>query len=167
MGTTGTRGKKVGADGSLEDDIAVAVVAASRAVSAVSWESLAKVDDTVTLTQFRTLAVLDHHGEINLNRLAAELEVNASTALRMVERLLAAGFVSRRDNPDNGREILLGLTSTGVRIVSSVRRRRRTAIARIVAAMPATKRATFLDAMQAFAEAANHHAESTATNLGW
>lgn len=35
----------------------------------VSARSLAEVEDTITVTQFRTLVVLDHHGQVDLNRL--------------------------------------------------------------------------------------------------
>ena len=41
----------------------------------VSARSLAGVEDVVTVTQFRTLVVMDAHGELNLNGLAALLDV--------------------------------------------------------------------------------------------
>ena len=69
----------------------------------------------MTLTQFRTLVVLDSHGVINLNRLADLLDVNSSTAMRMIDRLLAAELVTRQDNPANRREVLLDLTDAGRR----------------------------------------------------
>ena len=132
----------------------------------VSARSLAHVEDAVTLTQFRTLVVLDSHGEINLNRLAELLDVNSSTAMRMIDRLLVADLVTRRDNPANRREVVLGLTRAGKRIVRQVTTRRRGEIARIVTAMPATQRGALIAALRAFADAAGEP-DPGLSSLGW
>ena len=103
------RGSKAAdSDGEDIDELVTALLTASRVLVGVSARSLAHVEDAVTLTQFRTLVVLDSHGEINLNRLAELLDVNSSTAMRMIDRLLVADLVTRRDNPANRREVLLG-----------------------------------------------------------
>jgi DNA-binding MarR family transcriptional regulator len=148
------------------DELVTALLAASRVLVGVSVRSLAQVEDAVTLTQFRTLVVLDSRGEINLNRLAELLDVNSSTAMRMIDRLLAADLVTRRDNPANRREVLLGLTRAGKRIVRQVTARRRGEIARIVTAMPAAHRGTLVDALRAFAEAAGEP-DPGLSALGW
>jgi len=151
------------------DELVTAVLTASRVLVGVSARSLAEVEDTVTITQLRTLVVLDNHGEINLNRLAELLEVTASTAMRMINRLLAAGMVTRRDNPTNRREVLLGLTPGGRQLVHQVTAKRRAEITRIVAAMPHTRRDELITALRAFARAANEpepRPELTA-GIGW
>ena len=58
------------------DEIVTALLTASRALVGVSARSLAGVEDAVTLTQFRTLVVLQAHGPTSLNRLADRLEVS-------------------------------------------------------------------------------------------
>jgi DNA-binding MarR family transcriptional regulator len=131
-----------------------ALLTASRVLVGVSARSLAEVESTVTVTQFRTLVVLDSQHEMNLSTLAERLGVNASTALRMIDRLLVAGLVTRRDNPDTRREVLLGLSPAGRSVVRRVTRRRRGELARVVAAMPAGRRVELLAALRAFAEAA-------------
>jgi DNA-binding MarR family transcriptional regulator len=136
------------------EPLVTALLTASRVLVAVSARSLAQVEDTVTLPQFRALVVLDTYGEINLLRLAELLGVTSSTAMRMIDRLLAVEVVTRRDNPANRREVLLGLTPTGTRIVRQVTRTRRAEIARIVDAMPAAHRATMIRALRSFATAA-------------
>ena len=151
------------------DELVTAVLGASRVLVGVSARSLAVVEDAVTVTQFRTLVVLDSHGEINLNRLADLLDVIPSTAMRMIDRLLAAALVTRRDNPANRREVLLGLTEQGRQIVRQVTARRRREIARIVNAMPHSQRADLITALRAFAEAAGEPEPSgaPASALGW
>lgn len=145
-----------------------AVLTASRVLVAVSARSLAEVEDTVTITQFRTLVVLDNREGINLNGLADELDVNSSTALRMIDRLLAAGLVTRVENPENRREVILGLTPAGRELVDAVTRRRRREIAAIVKAIPAETRTELVTALHAFATAAGEPPPpQQLSSLGW
>lgn len=88
-----------------------ALLPASRLLVAIAARSLAAVEETLTLSQYRMLVVLDARGPSSLARLAEHLEVNPSTALRMVERLSAAGMVDKAANPDNRREVRLHLTA--------------------------------------------------------
>jgi DNA-binding MarR family transcriptional regulator len=148
------------------DELVTAVLTASRVLVGVSAASLAEVEDTVTLTQFRTLVVLHTRGEVNLNGLADELAVNASTAMRMIDKLLAAGLVTRQDNPANRREVQLRLTDEGAHLVRTVTTRRRARIARIVTAMPDADRTGLIQALTAFGDAAGEPTASSAT-LGW
>ncbi len=151
------------------DEFVTAMLTASRVLVAVSARSLADVEDAVTLTQFRTLVVLDGHGEINLNRLADSLDVTPSTAMRMIDRLLTADLVTRRDNPTNRREVLLGLTETGSRLVRQVTAKRRKEITRIVRSMPSHRRDDLIRALREFADAAGEPAPhpDAATALAW
>lgn len=137
------------------DALVDALLTASRVLVGVSARSLVDLDDSVTLPQFRTLVVLDAHGALNLNRLAERLEVNNSSAVRMIDRLLAAGLVTRRENPDNRREVILGLTAEGEATVRRVTSRRRRDIDRIVARMPSGERSELIAALRAFSEAAD------------
>jgi DNA-binding MarR family transcriptional regulator len=156
-------------DESELDQLVTALLTASRALVGVSARSLVGVEDTVTVTQFRTLVVLRAHGTSRLNRLSHRLQVNASTTLRTVERLREAGLVDRRENPDDRREVAIELTDRGRRLVDEVTARRRRAIEGIVRAMPIEQRAAMVDALLAFAQAADEPlaVEESATLLGW
>jgi DNA-binding MarR family transcriptional regulator len=154
------------------DDIVSAVLTASRVLVGVSARSLIGVEDTVTVPQFRALVVLESHGETSLNALAEALDVNASSAMRMVDRLLAAGLVTRRENPNDRRQVLIGLTDDGADVVRRVTARRRREITRIVTAMPDRRRADLVAALRAFAEAAGEAEpdvddEAQISILGW
>jgi DNA-binding MarR family transcriptional regulator len=150
-------------------DLVTAVLTASRVLLSVAVRSLAEVEDTVTVAQFRTLVVLDTHGQMNLNTLSGLLGVTPSTALRMIDRLLAAELVTRRDNPATRREVLLELTEAGTLIVERVTAKRRAEIAQIVTRMPAGRRTELIAALRAFADAADEpEARSDSTSaLGW
>ena len=143
------------------DEVVSAVLTASRVLVAVSARSLAQVEERLTLTQFRTLVVLSGGGgRTNLNSLADQLAVAASTALRTVDRLVAMELATRHENPDNRREVLLGLTAEGSRVVREVTMARREEIATILEKMPTRKRAELVSAFKVFAEAAAEPAVS-------
>jgi DNA-binding MarR family transcriptional regulator len=134
--------------------VTTAVLTASRVLVAVAARSRGAVAETVTLPQFRLLVVLSTADAMKLATVADQLAVNASTALRMVERLETAGMVDRRVNPDNRREVLITLTESGREVVDQVTARRRDVLAAVVARMKPKERRQLVRAMSAFAEAA-------------
>jgi DNA-binding MarR family transcriptional regulator len=137
------------------DALVTALLTASRALVGVSARSLADVEDTVTLTQFRVLVVLRSRGRTRQGALADRLGVNASSALRLVDRLVAAGMVTRQDVEGDRRAVDLDLTDRGRDLVDTVTARRRAAIAEIVEGMPAGRRRGLVSALSAFADAAD------------
>lgn len=142
-------------DGAMDDVDAVtrAVMTASRLLVAVSARSLAEVEERVTLPQFRMLVVLSTRGATKLVTLADLLQVAPSTAMRMVDRLIAAGLADRHLNPGNRRETQLQLTEEGRRTVADVMTRRRAEIAGIVERLTPGQRAALVEALTAFSEA--------------
>jgi DNA-binding MarR family transcriptional regulator len=132
-----------------------AVLLASRALVAVASRSIAAVDETVTLPQFRALVVLDRDDAgLNVGELARELRIQPSTATRLCDRLVRSGIAHRQVNPDNRREVTMLLTPSGRELVAEVTRRRRREIASIMAKVPASQRAAIVDALTAFRVAA-------------
>lgn len=153
------------------DAVTTAVLTASRLLVAVSVRSLNAVHAKVTVPQFRMLVVLVTRGETKLIALAEDLGVNPSTAMRMAERLDAAGLIDRRVNPASRREVLLRPTTAGRQVVDEVTARRREEIADIVARMPVAHRSGLIDALSAFTEAGGEPSVETsahdAISLHW
>ncbi|MFI5660904.1 MarR family winged helix-turn-helix transcriptional regulator [Streptomyces sp. NPDC051684] len=154
------------------DAVTRAVLTASRLLVAVSARSLAEVEDRVTLPQFRMLVVLSTRGATKLVALAELLHVAPSTAMRMVDRLIAAGLADRQINPDNRRETLLQLTDEGRLTVENVTMRRCQEIAGIVERLAPEHRASLVDALTAFNEAGGEPPAPDGTDtdphpLGW
>ncbi|MER7546830.1 MarR family winged helix-turn-helix transcriptional regulator [Actinomadura sp.] len=149
------------------DEVTSAMLTASRLLVAISARSLAEVQDAVTLPQFRLLVVLSSQGPTKLVTLAGLLEVNPSTALRMVDRLTAAGLVRREASPRSGREVLIQVTGAGRRIVDDVTARRRAEIAAVVSRMPAGQRRALVAALRAFTEAGGEPPVGDTAQLGW
>jgi DNA-binding MarR family transcriptional regulator len=136
------------------DPVIDAVLHASRALVAVAARSLAVVADDVTLPQYRALVLLAGRGPQGTATLAASLGVSPSTVTRMCDRLVRKGLVRRRVAARDRRQVRLGLTEAGRRVVAEVTTHRRAEIARIVSAIPAARRHELVQALSAFAESA-------------
>lgn len=135
------------------DAITDALVTASRLLVAISLRSVAAVDESLTLPQFRLLMVLSAQGAMKLSDLADQLGVNPSTATRMIDRLVLANLVRRQTNPASRREVVLDLTAGGASVVAEVTLGRRREIARIVESMPVRHRSGLVAALSAFGQA--------------
>jgi len=149
------------------EHVVAALLAASRLLVAIAAKSLAAVEETLTLPQYRLLVVLDSRGPSSLSGLAEALEVNPSTALRMIDRLTTAGMVEKTTNPARRRETLVRLTGAGWQTVRQVTDARRTELSRIVASMPTEQRAQLVSALTAFTEAGGEPAEHLPVLPGW
>jgi DNA-binding MarR family transcriptional regulator len=134
---------------------------------AVSAQSVASVEDQVTLPQLRVLVMIASRGPQNLTSVAQGLGVHTSNATRLCDKLVEAGLVHRSDDPTDRRNLVLQLTATGYRLVEAVTDQRRGAIATVLTKMPAPLRNDLLPALRAFADAAGEIPESQIWTLGW
>ena len=143
---------KKAADDSV-DAIADALLTASRLLVALSARSIADVDETITIPQFRAMVILSSKGPVNLATLAGLLGVQPSTTGRMVERLVAAGLIDRRPHPSSRRELVAELTARGNDVVARVISHRRAEIAGVVKEMPPRERQGLVRVLTAFTRA--------------
>jgi DNA-binding MarR family transcriptional regulator len=141
------------------DDLADAVLTASRVLVAVAARSLADHEDEVSITQYRALVVLASRGPQRPGDLAQTLGVDPSTATRLCDRLARKGLISRRRPGGDRREVRLDLTAAGRDLVDRVTTRRRQEIRRILAGVDGADRAGLVRAFRAFGEAAGETPE--------
>ncbi|MGH3598461.1 MAG: MarR family winged helix-turn-helix transcriptional regulator [Mycobacterium sp.] len=135
------------------DAITDALLTASRLLVAISAYSIALVDESITIPQFRTLVILSNRDSVNLATLAGLLGVQPSAAGRMVDRLVSAALIDRQPHPTSRRELLATLTKRGREVVRQVTAHRRAEIARIVEKMPPPERRGLVRALTAFTTA--------------
>jgi DNA-binding MarR family transcriptional regulator len=132
------------------DAITDALLTASRLLMAISARSIADVDESITIPQFRSLVILSSRGSMNLATLAGLLGVQPSTTGRMVDRLVTAGLIDRQPHPSSRRELLVEVSPRGHELVGMVTARRRKEIARVVQNMPEHERQGLVRALTAF-----------------
>lgn len=144
-----------------------AVLAASRVLVAVAAQSLDGTDEIVTVPQLRAMMILATRGPLSLTTLADQMGVHPSNATRACDKLVTAGFLDRRDDPANRRQLLLDLTSTGRELIDGIQARRRTAISSILQRMPASQRRGLVRVLTRFAAAAGEPEPTDLRALGW
>lgn len=145
-----------------------AVMDAARVLVAVVAASVLEVEDRASLPQLRVLTLMKKRGSLTLSRVAAALGVHPSNATRMCDRLVAAGFVDRQDDPDDRRQLRLTLTDDGDELVETVMSHRRTAVARAMAEMAPDDRALLASTLEQFTSAAFGLVdEDAAAALSW
>jgi DNA-binding MarR family transcriptional regulator len=140
---------------------------ASRALVGIAAASIADVVDIVTVPQLRVLVMVATRGPLNLAAVAAGLDVSASNASRICDRLLKAGLLDRRDLPSDRRHITLTLTEAGQALVDKVLDHRRSAVERVLRDMSAHDRKQLAEALDLFATAAGEPVGTEHLTLIW
>lgn len=140
-------------DGRVARDDVERVVAATRVVGALIAESLATLEPSVTMPQFRVL-VLASEAPRNLTAIAEDLDVHPSNATRLCDRLVNAGLLRRERAADDRRQVVVTLTAQGKRLVDTAMSHRRDQVARAMARMNDEERGALASVLSAFADAA-------------
>jgi DNA-binding MarR family transcriptional regulator len=130
------------------------LVAASRVFVALSVQSLAEVDEVVTLVQLRALVVLTSQGPANLSTLAEALGVHASNASRTCEALVSMGLLDRRDDPNDRRNVVLAPRERGRQVVRAVLDRRSDLLAELLGRLSPADRTALTGPLQRLVDAA-------------
>lgn len=74
----------------------------------------------VRLAEWRVIDALHAGRGISANQISQWLQTDKAWVGRSVERLIAAGYVRRRPDPEHGRRLLLTLTAKGERTYAAV-----------------------------------------------
>ena len=133
-----------------ENEVVGALLSFSRVITAITTRELG---EDVTLPQFRTLVVLVSRGPQRVVDLAQELTVTSSTAVRMCNRLVSKGLVTREERPEDRRAAWIILTATGRDLVGEVMRRRRDTLAAMIGELSLTRPLAFASTLNALVEA--------------
>lgn len=157
-----------GRDAGVEDEQLDAVMDAARVLVAVVAASVLEVEDRASLPQLRVLTLMAAHGSLTLGAVAAALGVHPSNATRMCDRLVAAGYVDRQDDPQDRRQLRLTLTDPGRELVESVMSHRRTAVGRVLAELSHQDRVRLAKSLGRFTAVASRLVdEDAAAALSW
>jgi DNA-binding MarR family transcriptional regulator len=128
--------------------------AATRVLAGVALRSLDVLDGTVSLPQFRVLAVLAGLGCSRSAQVAGALGLDASTVTRLADRLVAAGHIVRGTDPGNRTVVTLELTDSGRELVARVVQWRRRELTRILGRLAPGDRDTLTASLRQLIEAA-------------
>lgn len=79
---------------------------------------------SLTVPQVKSLFFITNHGSTNFKKLADALKVTPSNLTGVIDRLVEQGLVSRKENPEDRRMMLLKATVKGEELVGDLRERR-------------------------------------------
>ncbi len=75
-----------------------------------------------TISQCYTLISIQRRGEMTMNALSEEMNLDASTMTRIVSNLVRDGYLTRERSPEDGRVVLVKLTPEGDTVVGELHR---------------------------------------------
>ena len=79
---------------------------------------------SLTIAQLKSLFFISKEGNTNFTRLAQALRVTPSNVTGIVDRLVGQGLVSRRENPENRRMLVLQATEKSEELLTRLRERK-------------------------------------------
>jgi DNA-binding MarR family transcriptional regulator len=101
---------------------------AMQQTNAEAWKDLG-----VPMAQLKSLYFIIHKGNINFKSLARDLGVTPANMTAIIERLVEQGLVSRLQNPEDRRVILLQATDKGRELLTGLMESGRKQLAEILA----------------------------------
>jgi DNA-binding MarR family transcriptional regulator len=113
----------------LAIDLRTAVIRTSRRLRVEA------TGDVITPGQYTVLAQLHGNGPRTLRELAEREHVQAPSMTRIVNALADQGFVTRTAHPDDGRQVLVGITPVGSTVMQEARNQRTAWLAQRVAGL--------------------------------
>ena len=103
-----------------------AAMRAATSVFRVQQILLARFDEALrphalTFARYEVLVLLtfSRTGELPLKVIGSRLMVHPTSVTNAIDRLVAAGYVRRRPNPEDGRGVLAGITDEGRAVVQT------------------------------------------------
>ena len=138
-----------------------------QAMVGVAAQSVAEVEDQLTLPQLRVLMLIASRGSMNLTALALAMGIHPSNATRYCDRLVVGGLLRRTESSVDRRHLVLDLTDNGRELVDGLIERRREAIATVLQRVPVNRRRGLVSAMRTFGQVASEGPTGQAWKLGW
>ena len=136
---------------------------ATRDLVDLAIRSVDAVAPSVSLPQMRLMLALSDSGPTPSSGLARTLGVAPSSVTRMIDRLVRAGLVDRRANPDNRAMVTLALTDSGGELVCRVQAWRHAEWSRLLSTIGAEERRVAAGVLRAIHESVATTLESAQT----
>lgn len=125
------------------------------------WMSL-----PITIGQLKSLFFISNQGSTSLGKLATALGVTSTNTTGIIDRLVKQGLVSRIDNPENRRMLLLRATDKGEKLVAALRERRRGHLSQVLERLSADELAVLAQGLASLVKAVEAHEEAVENEHG-
>jgi MarR family transcriptional regulator, organic hydroperoxide resistance regulator len=115
------------------------------------------IDSGLTLVQLRSLFLIANKGSTNFRKLAEALGVTPSNVTGIVDRLVEQGLVSRTQNPEDRREMMLQATDKGKALVSNIKETGIKRMTQILSLLSLGELSSLVQGLSAFIRAADSY----------
>ncbi|WP_308466556.1 MarR family winged helix-turn-helix transcriptional regulator [Rathayibacter soli] len=109
-------------------------------------------DQAITIAENSALAALARHGSMTPRRLADHEQISPPAMTRTLTNLAAKGYVTKTDDPSDGRQVLIELSQSGAALVNETRHRRSAWLSRRLAKLTPEERAVLAEAARIMAK---------------
>jgi DNA-binding MarR family transcriptional regulator len=137
--------KRPAGAGPLAAELRVAIMRTSRRLRTEA------ASHDISPGQYSVLAAI-LNGPLTVGELAEREQIQAPSMTRIVNGLETAGYVTRGDNPQDRRQVLVHVTESGSAVLQRARSRRTQWLAKRVAALSPEERATLHEAARILQE---------------
>jgi DNA-binding MarR family transcriptional regulator len=118
------------------------------------------MDLSLTIGQLKSLFFIDFEGSTNFRKLATALGVTPPNITGIVDRLVEQGLVSRKENPEDRRMLLLETTDKGKALLAKLRESGVNRMSAILAQLSLEELAALAQGLTALARAAKYNKEN-------
>ncbi len=115
------------------------------------------MDLNLTIAQLKSVFFIANRGSINLRTLAAALGVTPADVTGIVDRLVEQGLVSRTENPEDRRMLLVRATDKGEALVTNLRQTTMGRITDLLSRMNVDELTTLVRGLTSLVRAAEAH----------
>lgn len=117
------------------------------------------MDLSLTIGQLKSLFFIDFEGSTNFKKLASVLGVTPPNVTRVIDRLVEQGLVSREENLENRRMLLLRTTDKGKDLLAKLRESHMSRELDILAQLSSEELSALAEGLTALARVAEHDKE--------
>lgn len=111
----------------------------------------------LTVPQLRSLFFIANQRSTNFTKLASALGVTPSNVTGIIDRLVEQGLVSRQENPEDRRMLILRVTDKGESVTTSLRERRASHMSEILTHLSLEELNSVLNGLGLLLKAAEIH----------
>ena len=117
------------------------------------------IELSLTIAQLKSLFYIADQEKTNFKKLAEALGVTPPNITGIIDRLVEQGLVSRQENPEDRRIMLLEATEKGRSLLSSLRETRAIRMTQILTYMNVEELSLLAKSLAAFVQTAEEHQE--------
>ncbi|MFH1651838.1 MAG: MarR family transcriptional regulator [Chloroflexota bacterium] len=112
---------------------------------------------SLTIAQLKSLVFIAREESTNFRQLATALEVTPACVTGIIERLVEQGLVSRTENPEDRRMLLLRVTGKGQKLLTGLREKQISRISEIMEHLSHDDLAALVKGLSALHEACRRY----------